>query len=99
MTQRKLTAAAFQSLDVVIQSGGNPDEDRSGGFTLGGWTVPLTDESAGRGMAKLYDEPEYDLLIAKRTYDIFSAYWPYHLEDQIGAKFERINKYVLTHSD
>jgi dihydrofolate reductase len=97
-TRRKLTAAAFQSIDGVIQGGGNPDEDRSGGFNLGGWTVPLTDDSAGKWMAKLYDEPEYDLLIAKRTYDIFSAYWPYHLDDPIGAKFERINKYVLTHS-
>ena len=99
MTQRKLTAAAFQSLDGVIQSPGNPDEDRYGGFTIGGWIVPLTDDGAGRWMAKLYDEPEYDLLIAKTTYDIFSAYWPYHLEDPIGAKFQRINKYVLTHSD
>ena len=99
MTRRKLTAAAFQSIDGVIQGGGNPDEDRSGGFTLGGWTVPLTDDSAGKWMEKLYNEPEYDLLIAKRTYDIFSAYWPYHLDDPIGAKFERINKYVLTHSN
>ncbi|MBC8026505.1 MAG: dihydrofolate reductase family protein [Steroidobacteraceae bacterium] len=98
MTRRKLTAAAFQSIDGVIQGGGNPDEDRSGGFTLGGWTVPLTDDSANAWMDKLYNEPEYDLLLAKRTYDIFSAYWPYHLDDPIGAKFERINKYVLTHS-
>jgi dihydrofolate reductase len=96
--RRKLTAAAFQSIDGVIQGGGAPDEDRSGGFTLGGWTVPLSDDSAGQWMRKLYDEPEYDLLIAKRTYDIFSAYWPYHLDDPIGAKFQRINKYVLTHS-
>jgi dihydrofolate reductase len=95
---RKLTAAAFQSLDGVIQGGGNPDEDRSGGFTLGGWTVPLTDDSANEQMGKLYNEPEYDLLLAKRTYDIFSAYWPYNQDDPIGAKFERINKYVLTHS-
>src|SRR5215213_11577254 len=99
MTKRKLTAAAFQSLDGVIQGGGAPDEDRSGGFTVGGWNVPLTDDSAAPWMDKLYNQPEYDLLLAKRTYDIFSAYWPYHLEDPIGAKFQRINKYVLTHSD
>lgn len=99
MSKRKLTAAAFQSIDGVIQGGGNPDEDRSGGFTLGGWTMPLTDDSAGKWMEKLYNEPEYDLLLAKRTYDIFSAFWPYHLDDPIGAKFERINKYVLTHTD
>ena len=42
---------------------------------------------------------EYDLLLGKRTYDIFSAYWPYNQDDPIGAKFQRINKYVLTHSD
>ena len=42
---------------------------------------------------------EYDLLLAKRTYDIFSAYWPYNQDDPIGAKFQRINKYVLTHAD
>jgi dihydrofolate reductase len=99
MSKRKLTAAAFQSLDGVIQGGGGPDEDRSGGFTLGGWNVPLTDDSATPWMNKLYNEPEYDLLLAKRTYDIFSAVWPYQLEDPIGAKFQRINKYVLTHSD
>jgi dihydrofolate reductase len=99
MAKRKLTAAAFQSLDGVIQGGGGPDEDRSGGFTLGGWNVPLTDDSAVPWMEKLYNDSEYDLLLAKRTYDIFSAYWPYHIEDPIGAKFQSINKYVLTHSD
>ena len=44
-------------------------------------------------------ESEYDLLLAKRTYDIFSAYWPYNQDNPIGARFQRINKYVLTHSD
>ena len=99
MSKRKLTAAAFQSLDGVVQGGGGPDEDRSGGFTLGGWNVPLTDDSANPWMEKLYNQPEYDLLLAKRTYDIFSSYWPYYRDDPIGAKFQRINKYVLTHSD
>ena len=95
---RKLTAAVFQSLDGVIQGPGNPDEDRSGGFQFGGWTVPLTDDGVNEQLGKLYNEPEYDLLLAKRTYDIFSAYWPYNQEDPVGAKFQRINKYVLTHS-
>jgi imidazolonepropionase-like amidohydrolase len=48
---------------------------------------------------KIYDEPEYDLLLGKRTYDIFAAFWPYNQDDPIGAKFQRINKYVLTHSN
>jgi dihydrofolate reductase len=96
---RKLTGAYFQSLDGVIQGGGGPNEDPSGGFRFGGWTVPFEDESSSGPMDKLYIEPEYDLLLAKRTYDIFSAYWPYNTEGPIGAKFQRINKYVLTHSD
>ena len=96
---RKLTGAFFQSLDGVIQGVGGPEEDRSGGFRFGGWTVPFTDESTKQPMDKLYLEPEYDLMLAKRTYDIFSAVWPYNQDDPIGAKFQRINKYVLTHSD
>lgn len=96
---RKLNAAVFQSLDGVVQGGGGPEEDPSGGFRFGGWTVPLTDESMGAATARIYMEPEYDLLLARRTYDIFSAFWPYNQDDPIGAKFQRIQKYVLTHSD
>lgn len=96
---RKLTGAFFQSLDGVIQGGGGPEEDRSGGFRFGGWTVPYSDESANEAMGNIYDKPEYDLLLARRTYEIFSAYWPYNRDDPIGAKFQRINKYVLTHSE
>lgn len=96
---RKLTAAVQQSLDGVMQGLGAPDEDPSGGFRFGGWSAPLMDESAGKAMEKLFLEPEYDLLLARRTYDIFAAVWPYYQDDPIGAKFQRINKYVLTHSD
>jgi dihydrofolate reductase len=96
---RKLIGAAFLSLDGVIQGPGNPDEDPSGGFRFSGWSVPYMDDSAARKLEKIFNEPEYDLLLAKRTYDIFSAYWPYHQDDPVGAKFQRINKYVLTHSD
>lgn len=95
---RKLTGAFFRSLDGVVQGGGGPDEDPSGGFRFGGWTVPLTDASMDAPTGKLYDEPQYDLLLGKRTYDIFSGYWPNHQDQPIGAKFQRINKYVLTHS-
>ncbi len=96
---RKLIGAVYQSLDGVMQSGGAPDEDKSGGFSLGGWAVPYTDESMSEPTDKIYHGHEYDLLLAKRTYDIFSAYWPYNQDDPIGAKFQHINKYVLTHSD
>jgi dihydrofolate reductase len=94
---RTLTGAYFQSIDGVIQGGGGPEEDPRGGFAFGGWTVPLSDDSADPAMAKIYMEPDYDLLLARRTYDIFAAYWPYNEDDPIGAKFKAINKYVLTH--
>ena len=95
---RKLTGAVFQSLDGVMQAPGGPEEDPSGGFKLGGWSTSFWDESMNQPTGKIYDEPEYDLLLGKRTYDIFAAHWPYNQDDPIGAKFQRINKYVLTHS-
>ena len=96
---RKLTGAVFVSLDGVMQAPGGPQEDPSGGFRFGGWTFPFFDESAQAPLAKFLMEPEYDLLLGKRTYDIFAAYWPFNQDDPIGSKFQRIDKYVLTHSD
>ena len=94
---RKLTGAVFLSLDGIMQAPGGPEEDQSGGFQFGGWTAPFWDEEMGP-FEKILGS-EYDLLLAKRTYDIFSAYWPYNQDNPIGARFQRINKYVLTHSD
>lgn len=95
---RKLTAAVFVSLDGIMQAPGGPEEDPTGDFRFGGWTFPFHDESSGPAMEKFLIAPEYDLLLGKRTYDIFAAYWPYNQEGPIGPKFNRINKYVLTHS-
>ena len=94
---RKLTGAVFLSLDGVMQAPGGPEEDHSGGFQHGGWTTPFWDEDMGP-FEKILGS-EYDLLLAKRTYDIFSAYWPYNQDNPIGSRFQRINKYVLTHSE
>ena len=94
---RKLTGAVFVSIDGVMQAPGGPEEDPSGGFHSGGWVQPFWTENVGPFEDVIMGE--YDLLLGKRTYDIFSAYWPYNQEDPIGAKFQRINKYVLTHSD
>ena len=94
---RKLTGAVFLSLDGIMQAPGGTEEDPSGGFRFGGWTVPFWNEEMGP-FEKILGS-EYDLLLAKRTYDIFSAYWPYNQDNPIGARFQRINKYVLTHSD
>jgi dihydrofolate reductase len=95
---RKLTAAVFVSLDGVMQAPGGPTEDPSGGFRFGGWTAPFDDESAQRIMAPLF-EGEHDLLLGRRTYDIFAAYWPYHQDVPVGATFQRVSKFVATHSD
>jgi dihydrofolate reductase len=94
---RKLTGAAFVSLDGVMQAPGGPEEDPTGGFRFGGWVAPHWAEDMGPFETLIMGD--YDLLLGKRTYDIFSAYWPYHLDDPIGALFERIDKHVLTHTD
>jgi dihydrofolate reductase len=94
---RKLTGAVFVSLDGVMQAPGGPEEDLTSDFRFGGWTAPFWAEDMGP-FEKLIDS-EYDLLLGKRTYDIFSAYWPYNQDIPVGARFQRINKYVLTHSD
>jgi dihydrofolate reductase len=73
---RKLIVAAFISLDGVIQSPGGPEEDTSGEFRLGGWIVPYADDVSGRAVQDLFSQP-FELLLGRRTYDIFSAYWPH----------------------
>ena len=93
---RKLTGAIFQSLDGVVQAPGGPEEDRTSDFRFGGWVQPHWDEDMGPFEGLITSE--YDLLLGKRTYDIFSGYWPYNLDNPIGEKFQHINKYVLTHS-
>ena len=95
---RKLTGAVFQSLDGVMQAPGGPEEDPTGDFRFGGWAFHFWDDSLEKPFGKVIDS-DYDLLLGKRTYDIFSAYWPYNQDIPIGARFQRINKYVLTHSD
>jgi dihydrofolate reductase len=94
---RKLTGAIFQSLDCVMQGPGGPEEDPTSGFRFGGWSQPLFAQDMGPFEKLIMSD--YDLLLGKRTYDIFAAYWPYNQDNPIGEKFQRINKYVLTHSD
>ena len=94
---RKLTGAVFISLDGVMQAPGGPEEDPTGDFQFGGWTAPFW--SADMGPFEEIIDGEYDLLLGKRTYDIFAAYWPHNRDIPIGERFQHINKYVLTHSD
>lgn len=93
---RKIIVAAFTSLDGVMQAPGGPDEDPIGGFKFGGWAAPLFDETIGASIGELFAKP-FDLLLGRKTYDIFAAHWPYvEKDDPIGPLFDRINKYVAT---
>lgn len=92
---RKIIAATFVSLDGVMQAPGGPEEDPVGGFTFGGWTFHYFDDVAGAAMEELFSKP-FDLLLGRRTYDIFAAYWPYQ-KDSIADAFNPATKYVATH--
>ncbi|RUW75906.1 MULTISPECIES: dihydrofolate reductase family protein [unclassified Mesorhizobium] len=92
---RKIIAATFVSLDGVMQAPGGPEEDPVGGFKFGGWTFHYFDEVAGVAMEDLFSKP-FALLLGRRTYDIFAAYWPYQ-KDQIADAFNPATKYVATH--
>ena len=96
---RKIIGAAVVSLDGVIQAPGGPAEDPTGGFAHGGWLEPLADEALESGIGGLFGG-EFALLLGRRTYDIFAAYWPYIPRDNpISASFATAQKYVLTSSD
>lgn len=96
---RKIIGAAFVSLDGVMQAPGGPDEDVSGGFAYGGWLQPVGDEALGNQIDSLFGG-DFDLLLGRRTYDIFAAFWPFQPADNpIAAKFAKAVKYVLTRSD
>jgi dihydrofolate reductase len=97
---RKLLVAEFMSLDGVIQAPGGPDEDPSGEFRFGGWQVPYNDEAIGRAVLDLFSQP-FELLLGRRTYDIWAAYWPRIGADSpshpIAGPFNRVRKHVATH--
>ncbi len=97
---RKIVVLSFISLDGVMQAPGGPDEDTSGGFVHGGWTVPYFDEAAGEEMGKQMSN-KADLLLGRKTFEIFESYWPQHEADWPGIN--EVNKYVasdtLTTSD
>lgn len=105
---RRIVAATFVSLDGVMQAPGGPQEDTTGGFRHGGWTVNYFDEAVGAVIGEAFQQP-FDLLLGRRTYDIFAAHWPHVATDpaadgydegsaQIAESFDRVTKYVATHS-
>lgn len=93
---RKLVVLAFVTLDGVMQAPGGPQEDTSHGFEHGGWTVPYFDEEAGQIMAKQMTLKGNEILLGRKTYEIFAGYWPHHAEDWPGIN--DVKKYVATHN-
>ena len=94
---RKLIVAEHMSLDGVMQAPGGPEEDPSGAFRLGGWTVPYADEAIGQAVQDLLSQP-FALLLGRRTYDIWAAYWPHvRAGHAIADLFNSVPKHVATH--
>lgn len=90
---RKIIVLSFISLDGVIQAPGGPTEDESNGFKYGGWTVPYNDDFSGKLMGEQM-KGEYDLLLGRKTYDIFANYWPQH--GDVWPQVNNITKYVVS---
>ena len=98
---RKLIVGAQVSLDGVIQAPGARSEDPTKGFKFGGWAMPYFDQEFGEEIDRLFKE-KFDLLLGRKTYEIFAAYWPYYDENAptggIAKLFNEIEKYVVSRS-
>ncbi len=94
---RKLIVLTFITLDGVMQAPGGPEEDPTGGFRHGGWVFPYFDDFLGKVMDGQVGRP-FDLLLGRRTYEIFAAYWPHVKDDEdlFAAAFNNSKKYVAT---
>jgi dihydrofolate reductase len=94
---RRIVVATFTSLDGVMQAPGGPREDPTGGFALGGWTFPHFDEALRAAMGEIFGRP-FDLLLGRKTYDIFAAHWPYVADPNgpIAGIFNKVTKYVAS---
>jgi len=95
---RKIVVLTFISLDGVMQAPGGSEEDTSGDFKFGGWTFPYFDDFTGKIMGEQI-KPPFDLLLGRKTYDIFANYWPNQSEDNpVTAPFNKATKYVVSNS-
>jgi dihydrofolate reductase len=96
---RKLIVGAQVSMDGVMQAPGGPSEDPTKGFKFGGWAMPYFDQAFGEELDRVFSE-KFDLLLGRKTYEIFAAYWPYYDEDaphgSIAKLFNEIKKYVVS---
>ena len=98
---RKIIVGAQVSMDGVMQAPGGPTEDPTKGFKFGGWAMPYFDRAGGEEILRLF-KGKFDLLLGRKTYEIFAAYWPYYEEDaphgSIAKLFKGIKKYVVSRS-
>ena len=94
---RKILSITQVTLDGVMQSPGGPEEDPRSGFAHGGWAMPFVDEEAGRLIGELI-AGEFEMILGRRTYEIFAAYWPHQGDGPIGKAFNKATKYVATRS-
>ena len=94
---RKIITTTFVTMDGVMQAPGGPKEDTSGGFAYGGWSVNYWDEIMGATMGAFMEMP-FELLLGKRTYDVFAAHWPQSKEEPVASKFNTTTKYVVSHT-
>src|SRR5688500_1569385 len=98
---RKIIVGAMVSMDGVMQAPGGPTEDPTRGFKFGGWVMPYFDQEFGEELDRLFNE-KFDLLLGRKTYEIFAAYWPYYDEDApdggIAKLFNAIKKYAVSRS-
>ena len=93
---RRLIVSTFASLDGVMQAPGGPEEDPTSGFTLGGWMFPYADDSMDLSAAG-FDGKDRELLLGRRTYQIFEAFWPYQPDgDPIAKTFNATKKHVAS---
>jgi dihydrofolate reductase len=92
---RKMIVSTFLTLDGVMQAPGGPEEDDSGGFEHGGWSVHYWDDLMGQVMGEAMSVP-FDLLLGRRTYEIFAAYWPRAPEEAGGKPLNDATKYVVS---
>jgi dihydrofolate reductase len=96
----RITIDLFTTLDGVAQAPGGPDEDPEGGFPYGGWQAPLFDDEVGREVMAGIEKLDA-LVLGRKTYDIFAAYWPQHDDGRdgaIGRQLNRVPKYVASRS-
>jgi dihydrofolate reductase len=92
---RKVIVSTFMSLDGVMQAPGGPEEDPTKEFTLGGWSANYWDEGMNAAMGQLMSQP-FDLLLGRKTYEIFAAHWPFAGDNPIANLFNKATKHVAT---